>query len=133
MKCGRNGAQARANASVIHEEAVTKSCRRRVLTFFRTLGWYDSLGALRLALPKRNILARKFVQRNQDVIGRQSSSSRNTRVDVFQKGKPRFLGSTLNKDKIENDRGAALAFGTLPTKKASARSKTSPASPTEPN
>src|SRR5262249_61060471 len=69
----------------------------------RDLRWGYGFGALRLTLPKRDILTRRLVQRDHHVVRRHGSSRGNTCVDVFQKGKPRFLRSPLNESEIENN------------------------------
>jgi hypothetical protein len=69
----------------------------------RNLRWRHGFGALRLALPKRDILARNLVERNHHVVRRHGSSSRYTCVDVFQKRKPRFFRPPLDESEIENN------------------------------
>src|SRR5262249_52603000 len=65
--------------------------------------WCDSLGALCLALPKRDVLAWNFVEVDHHVVPRYVSGRGNPRVDIFQKGKPRFLGPPLDESEIENN------------------------------
>src|SRR3974390_3896038 len=61
------------------------------------------IGALRLAWAKRDILPRTLVERNHHVVRRYGRRRRNTRINVLQKSKPRFLRSTLNESEIENN------------------------------
>src|SRR5215831_18513183 len=63
----------------------------------------DGVGALRLALTKRDILAGNFVERNHQVVRRYSNRRGNATVDVFQERKPRLFRSPLDKSDIQDD------------------------------
>src|SRR5262245_27553939 len=63
----------------------------------------DRVGALRLALAERDILAGNFVQRDEHVVRCHVSGGRDARVDFFQKCKPCLLWPPLDESDIENN------------------------------
>ena len=68
----------------------TRNARGMRLLFAR-----NGVGALRLAPAKGEILARSFVERDHQVVGRHLGGRCDTGVDVFQECEPRFLASGM--------------------------------------
>src|SRR5580692_9866535 len=63
----------------------------------------DGVGALRLALTKRKILAGGFVEGNQHVVGRHACRRGDARVDVLQECEPRLLRPSFDESEIEDN------------------------------
>ena len=63
----------------------------------------DRVGALRLALAERDVLAGNLVQCDEHVVRCNVSGDCDARVDVFQKCKPCLLWPPLDKSDIENN------------------------------